>query len=79
MELAFTDREGIMGLMEGLIAAAFREVLGVEVSGLKRGGGFLGSAGRDGAREKERAPTAAAVSVVGGGKGVGVHTGPCVA
>jgi aspartyl-tRNA synthetase len=31
MELAFTDREGIMGLMEGLIATAFREVLGVEV------------------------------------------------
>jgi aspartyl-tRNA synthetase len=31
MELAFTDREGIMGLMEGLIATAFREVLGVKV------------------------------------------------
>lgn len=31
LELAFTDREGIMGLMEGLIATAFKEVLGVEV------------------------------------------------
>jgi aspartyl-tRNA synthetase len=31
MELAFTDREGIMALMEGLIATAFRDVLGVEV------------------------------------------------
>ena len=31
MELAFTDREGIMALMEGLIATAFRDTLGVEV------------------------------------------------
>jgi aspartyl-tRNA synthetase len=31
MELAFTDRDTIMSLMEGLIAAAFSEVLGVQV------------------------------------------------
>lgn len=31
MELAFTDRDTIMSLMEGLIATAFSEVLGVQV------------------------------------------------
>jgi aspartyl-tRNA synthetase len=34
MELAFTDREGIMALMEGLIATVFRDTLGVEVRDL---------------------------------------------
>jgi aspartyl-tRNA synthetase len=31
MELAFTDADGIMGLMEQLIARCFSEVLGVQV------------------------------------------------
>jgi hypothetical protein len=31
MELAWTDADGIMGLMEGLIATAFKEVAGIEV------------------------------------------------
>jgi aspartyl-tRNA synthetase len=37
MEMAFTDRDTIMGLMEGLIAAAFSEVLGVQVREVYRG------------------------------------------
>lgn len=46
MELAFTDREGIMGLMEGLIATTFREVLGVEVR--RDGGAHVERHGRRG-------------------------------
>lgn len=56
MELAFTDREGIMGLMEGLIATAFRDVLGVEVRDEERespGGGVRVVWGLEGRRLRE--------------------------
>jgi len=53
MELAFTDREGIMGLMEGLIATAFREVLGVEVRGDGREGRRQGGLGREAGRRRD--------------------------
>lgn len=38
MELAFTDADGIMALMEQLIARCFTEVLGVEVGTARRQG-----------------------------------------